>query len=132
VYNFGPFAIRLHHFFSSDEDHVHDHPWWFVTLVLKGMYYDMVPCPACGSDEVPDPFCESCHGTGKIVGDVMRPGTVRFRPALHKHQVVTTGVWTLIISGRKSRDWGFWVGQKWMRQRKYFRKHESKSFACDD
>src|ERR1700742_1455693 len=34
-------SIRVHHWLSNDDDRAtHDHPWWFITLVVKGYYYD--------------------------------------------------------------------------------------------
>ncbi len=139
--NFGPFAIRLHHFFRSDEDHLHDHPWWFWTLVLRGSYEDWVECPQCEGmgfwsittpfSEAGNRFCFQCGGKGQILGTRMRPGTIRYRPALHRHRVVTDGAWTLILSGRKSRDWGFMTPKGWMRQRAYFRKYGGNA-ACKD
>jgi hypothetical protein len=104
VFNTGPFAIRLHHWTASDDDRaLHDHGWWFWTLVLKGGYTDI-------SD------------TGH---DHLHVGSSRFRPALHTHTVRVDpgGCWSLLITGRKSRDWGFWVDGKWMRMRRYFRAH---------
>ena len=61
------FSLRLHHFFRSDEDHLHDHPGWFWTLMLRGTYLDYVECEWCGviaslvsmdawDDDAPGPF----------------------------------------------------------------------------
>jgi len=141
------FTLRLHHFFRSDEDHLHDHPFWFITLVVKGSYEDWVECPGCKGkrghryekyvDMPSGPVaatgwrnCIFCGGTGQVVGTRMTPGTIRYRPALHRHRVVTDGCWTLVLSGPKIRDWGFWVNGEWMRQRKYFRKFGG-SAACE-
>ena len=123
------FTIRLHHFFRSDEDHLHDHPFWFITLVLKGFYEDWVECPWCKLRHRIRSDCE-CGGSGQIVGTRMTPGKVRFRLALHQHRVVTDGVWTLVLSGPKVRDWGFYTPDGWLRQRAYFRKYGG-SAACD-
>lgn len=85
----GLFSIRVHHFYASDDERAfHDHPWWFVTLVLKGGYTDVSPA---GEDHL-----------GR--------GAVRFRPALHQHTVRVDpgGVWTIILTGRNMRTWGFW------------------------
>ena len=38
-----PFNLYLHHFFRSDLDDLHDHPWWFATLILKSGYYEEIP-----------------------------------------------------------------------------------------
>ena len=74
VMEWNQFSVRLHHFLSSDDDRAfHDHPWWFVTLVLKGSYVDASPS---GEDR-------------------LTIGSIRYRPALHRHTVLTDGVWSV-------------------------------------
>jgi hypothetical protein len=104
VADFGLFSIRLHRWQSSDDArHFHDHPWWFLTLVLRGRYVDVSP-------------------DGR---DQLRPGSIRYRPALHKHtvEVQQPGTWTLLITGPTERRWGFWVNDKMIRRDKYFAVH---------
>src|SRR6266481_2310775 len=82
-------SVRVHHWLSSDDPRAfHDHPWWFITLVLKGGYADQ-------------------HPGG---WDHLGAGSVRFRPALHRHTVIPDpgGAWTLLVTGRVVRPWGFW------------------------
>ena len=38
-----PFNVFLHKFLKSDPDDVHDHPWPYATLILKGGYYEWTP-----------------------------------------------------------------------------------------
>lgn len=104
IFGFGLGSVRVHHFYRSDDErHFHDHPWWFVTLVLRGGYTDVSPA---GEDR-------------------LRPGSVRFRPALHRHTVRADpgGVWTVVVTGRPLRVWGFWVGERFKRSRRYFFDH---------
>ena len=94
-------SIRLHHWLGADDGRAHhDHPWWFITLVLKGGYLDVNP------------------------GDVDRlcAGSVRLRPALYQHTVVPgpRGAWTILITGRQRRPWGFWQGGKFFKANKWF------------
>lgn len=111
VINFGLFSIRLHHWYRSDDKRAeHDHPSWFITLVLKGSYTDQ--------------------------GELLTPGSIRFRRATYKHIVDVTpgGAWTLLIFGRKTRDWGFWVRKtsgklKYTKSNKYFL--ENGHHPCD-
>lgn len=101
IVDLGAFSIRLHRWQSSDDERAfHDHPWWFVTLVIWGGYVD----------ESPD---------GR---DRLRAGSVRFRPAIHRHTVRVTrpGTWTVMITGRSIRRWGFWEGERSLRRDKYF------------
>ena len=41
--NHFPFNIFLHKFLKGDPDDVHDHPWNYVTVILKGGYYEITP-----------------------------------------------------------------------------------------
>jgi hypothetical protein len=95
------FSIRLHRWLGPDDDrHFHDHPWSFVTLVLRGGY----------TDKNPDG------------GEHLAAGQVRLRHAEHRHTVVPDpgGAWTIILTGPKVRTWGFWVDGKFRKARKYF------------
>ncbi len=38
-----PFNVFLHKFLKGDPDDVHDHPWPYATLILKGGYYEWTP-----------------------------------------------------------------------------------------
>lgn len=100
----GAFSVRVHHFYRSDDARFHhDHPWWFLTIVLKGGYTD-----------------SSEQGE-----DHLRAGSIRFRSATHRHTVFTDpgGVWTLILTGPNTRTWGFWVNGKFKKANKYFFEH---------
>ena len=95
------FSIRLHHWLHSDDARAkHDHPWWFVTLVLWGGYTDLSPDGA----------------------DCLTAGSIRFRPALHRHTVSVHpgGCWSILLTGSMRRWWGFWVGSKFRKANKYF------------
>lgn len=98
-------SLRLHHFIRSDEDRaMHDHPWGFVSLPIRHGYEDLTWCPDCGGSA-----CATCEGDGRVA-EVCRPWRLVWRRAGHKHQVRVTeaGAWTLIVTGRKGRSWGFW------------------------
>lgn len=93
-------SVRLHHWLGPDDDRaLHDHPWWFITLVLRGGYTD------CGAET-----------------DHLHAGSVRYRPALHRHTVVpdADGAWTLLITGPAVRAWGFWLNGKFRKANKWF------------
>jgi hypothetical protein len=92
-------AIHVHHFLRSNSEGVyHDHPWWFLTIVLRGAYVDHSP-GADGSE-----FC-----------DRLRAGSVRLRHRDHVHRVETDGAWTLVFTGRSTREPQFWTRrlQRW-------------------
>jgi hypothetical protein len=65
----------------------HDHPWSFVSFILRGGYW------------------ESTDGT---VFHFRAPGDVIYRRAEHAHTVKTTPpriAWTLVITGPVRRKW---------------------------
>lgn len=85
-------TLRIHRFLASDEDRaLHDHPWWFATFPLTG-YAEYV-------------------GTGGVEKRrEVRPWRLHFRTAAFQHRVelVQLPTWTLVLTGRKCREWGFW------------------------
>lgn len=88
-------AARVHHILRSDRGRApHDHPWPYLTIILRGGYWEHV------YDE--EGFWRDVHWRG--------PGSVLFRPAksLHKLEVQPgQTAWTLFITGRKQQTWGF-------------------------
>lgn len=120
VLNFGLFSIRLHHWFRSDDKRApHDHPWGFVTLVLKGEYTDHA---YISHDELNRPEWSD---------DLLHRGSIRYRSAYHAHivDVKPPGCWTLMLTGRDKREWGFYTARKdngvirFRKRTKYFAEH---------
>jgi hypothetical protein len=105
-----PFNIFLHKFLKSDIDDLHDHPWPFATLILKGGYYEWTP--QFGAD-------------GKKIGEIARwygPGSFRVAGANSYHRIELdpeVECWTLFMPGPKQRDWGFLVKNKWVQWEQY-------------
>lgn len=100
------FNIYLHKFLRDDDDRaLHDHPWWFVSLMVWGMYVEV-------TDEgrtvrsAPEPW-RWFWGDRPLV---FRASTWRHRVELIKAGTNRTPIpcWTLIITGRRTRLWGFW------------------------
>ena len=110
-----PFNVFLHKFLKSDPDDVHDHPWPFATLILKGGYYEWTP--QFGSD-------------GKKIGEIARwcgPGSFRMASAKSLHRIEldpTVTCWTLFMPGAKQRDWGFLVKNKWVQWEQYLKQRK--------
>lgn len=95
-------GLRLHHILRSDADReLHDHPFWFVSLILRGGYYEHRPD---GS--------QTWYGPGRIV----------FRRAEDLHRLelgrdrwgVEVPAWTFVIRGPYAREWGFVTDDGWM------------------
>jgi hypothetical protein len=94
-----PFAARVHHILRSDDDRAfHDHPWPYLTIVLRGGYTEVRPL-----------FSDS----GIYIGTTSRwhgPGSILFRRAKSWHRLELPAgetAWTLFVSGPKSQSWGF-------------------------
>lgn len=90
------FNLYLHKFLRSDDDRaLHDHPWWFWSLLLRGQYLEHTP-------------------TGAKRRGVL---SLAFRRAEHRHRVELTHgqCWTLVLTGPKRRTWGFWCPQGFVR-----------------
>ena len=90
------FNIYLHCIARDDDDRaLHDHPWWNVSVILRGAYREHMP-----------------GGASRI----LRPGRIVWRPAtsLHRLEVVHGPVWTLFITGPRVREWGFACPQGWV------------------
>lgn len=94
--------VYLHQFLRSDEDRaLHNHPWWFISLILHGGYYEITESGSRARNA----------------------GSIAFRPAKWSHRVELDMVrtwsferdqwyekpcWTLIVTGPRRHRWGFW------------------------
>ena len=105
-----PFNIFVHKFLKSDPDDVHDHPWPYATLILKGGYYEWTP---------------EFDSAGRKVGEVRHwrgPGHFRFCRADSFHRIelkADVECWTLFMPGPQQREWGFLVNDDWIQHEQY-------------
>lgn len=105
-----PFNIFLHKFLKGDPDDVHDHPWPYATLILKGGYYEWIP----QFNEHGEMSCEVRKWRG--------PGHFRICSSNSYHRIeLKQGVtaWTLFMPGPQKRDWGFLVKNRWVQNEQY-------------
>jgi hypothetical protein len=90
------FNVYLHKFLRDDDDRaMHDHPWWFLSIMLRGSYREWRPSTR-GNYEWPA---------------LRHAGSFAFRRCTDRHRVeLLCGrpCWTLVITGAKVREWGFW------------------------
>lgn len=103
------FNIFLHKIVQSDGRHLHDHPWNYATLILKGGYTEYTPK---GSK-------------------VKSPGFFLFRRAKSLHRLVLLNnapCWTVFFRFKPKRKWGFIVNDIWIDRRTY---HNGKYFLED-
>ncbi len=92
------FSIKFHKILVSDYDCMHDHPWAFITLLLKGGYVEHTP-------------------TGS---KIYHPGRLLYRPAKYVHRLeIHQPCYTLVVTFRKVRSWGFITKRGWVPWRQY-------------
>ncbi len=99
-----PFNVFLHQFLRSDPDDLHDHPWPWATLIIKGGYWEWIP-------KFDDVGC--IKGEQKVWRG---PGTFRKCSAEQYHRIeVEPGVdcWTIFMVGPQKREWGFLTHKNW-------------------
>ena len=111
-----PFNVFLHNFHKGDPGDVHDHPWPYATLILKGGYWEWLP---------------QFNSKGEKVGELATwrgPGHFRVCGAKSYHRIEldpSVDCWTLFMPGPQQRDWGFLVKNKWVQNEEYLKaKHE--------
>ena len=113
-----PFNIFVHKFLKSDPDDVHDHPWPYFTIILKGGYWEWIPVFDIRGAKIHE-YCVW-----------RRPGSFRFAGAETYHRIELdpeVTCWTLFVPGRKRRDWGFLVRNQWVQWQDYLTQRRSQS-----
>lgn len=98
------FAIKLHKILLSDDDCMHDHPWSFISIILKGGYYEFTP-----------------NRHGWFYG----PGSILWRPQPWIHRLEVNDLYgptiSLVITFKKVRIWGFITPKGWKPWYEYIR-----------
>lgn len=108
------FQIVLHHILLSDNDCLHDHPWKFVSIILKGCYWEKTF--ACK----PQLVGGGIFFTGGYRLTKHYAGEILVRPANWKHALILEKpCWTLVIMGKYVRQWGFWTKAGWKHWTEY-------------
>jgi hypothetical protein len=108
----------VHKFLKSDPDDVHDHPWPYLTIILKGGYWEWIPVFNIRGRKIH----EYCVWRGA--------GSFRFARANSFHRIELdpdVECWTLFMPGIKQRDWGFLVRDQWVQWQEYLSMRKSQS-----
>lgn len=112
-----PFNVFIHKFLKSDPDDVHDHPWPYATLILKGGYYEWTPI----FDNAGKKIAETVAWRG--------PGHFRICRATSYHRIEldpSITAWTMFMPGPQKREWGFLVKNKWIHNDAYLKEKSVK------
>jgi len=112
-----PFNIFIHKFLKSDPDDLHDHPWSYCTIILSGGYWEHTP-------EIIDRDTGEIKTTKKTWWG---PGSIRFSRPQQRHRIEldadllakNQATWTLFFPGTKTREWGFWTQNGWIKNEEY-------------
>lgn len=116
VFDSAWFGVYLHRFLASDDPCLHDHPWPFVSVILRSGYWETVG-----------------HHWGQAWGSLWwwlnmpttwyPAGSILFRRAEHAHRIELDPARplpvTLVIRGPRGRVWGFFGNAGWVPWRKY-------------
>ncbi len=129
------FSMKYHQILQSDDECSHDHPWGFVTLILKGGYYEWTPISQKENGTVLDKRY-NVHINQYEVKRWHGAGTVLYRSAEWCHRLqlreelgfdqkkyVATltpiPAHTFVLTFRVVRDWGFFTTKGWIFWRNY-------------
>jgi hypothetical protein len=107
------FNIYIHQILKSDEDaHFHDHPWNFLSYILKGSYHERWT-------SYPDHKWEYDTVWSSLPPQnlfKMKPRRVIRHHAQDAHSItiLTPEVWTLVFTSGRARVWGYQTPQGWI------------------
>lgn len=108
------FSIKLHKTLMSDSADLHDHPWSYISIMLRGGYWEYrgwnIPIQDVDTGKI--------EGSGYgIIKEWYGPGSILIRKADRPHRLeIPEGksCWTLIFTSYKWRKWGFETKQGWI------------------
>lgn len=108
------FKLMVHYIRRPDyAEHLHDHPWRFWTLILKGGYKEKTP----DGVHTRKPWRIYFHGIG-------------FQH--HITELLDGPAWTLVFRGRRIREWGFITECGWKHWQHYVDKIYNYLPICED
>ena len=129
------FNIYLHNIIRDDDDRaLHDHPWRWCSIHLRGAYYEIT---RVGAEELPIDWpiferyqyelfhdvIDDFYMYGNAYDEVYRrkrwrAGSIRFRSATFAHRLEIDRnagpCWTLFLTGPWRRTWGFHCPKGWV------------------
>lgn len=97
------FSIYIHQFHASDFPVPHDHPWTWMALPLRTGYIEHF---LDGTSVERKPFRPVIRGAREFHWIELKPGSAG-------------KTWTLFITGKVKRDWGFFTKKGWVPNAKY-------------
>lgn len=110
------YSIRLHHWIGNDVGpHLHDHPFNFISILLKGGYTNITS----------DQHYQDCPYHITFSRKHIKALSMWYANGERRHrlEIDSGGAWTLLLCGRPYRKWGFWVNNHLWRPLRYFYKY---------
>lgn len=92
-------GFYLHHIAGPDPGmDLHDHPWSFISIVLRGGYWDWRA-----------PVADACRGR-QVHHHQSRRWSIHRMPldVAHRIHAAQPNTWTLVLRGPTRRVWGFY------------------------
>lgn len=107
------FSIKLHKILVSDDACMHDHPWAFLTIILKGGYKEyFVPFKRV-EDITTAKWDEKSQQL--FLTKFQKPGSILYRPSNWIHKIeLDKPAWTLVFTFREKKKWGFFTKKGWL------------------
>jgi hypothetical protein len=123
------FGVYLHRIDQADPGlDLHDHPWPFVSIVLRGGYQEEHADAREAATSAASAEGRDVWHDGERILEAWR-GAPRFwgRWSIHRirmteaHRITAAlpGTTTLLLRGRKTRAWGFFIPDGYVDQREY-------------
>lgn len=103
-----PFNFALHKIVRSDDPIFHDHPWSYLTIILKGGYWEHLPVFNSAGEKIAE-FAK-WRGAGSVI---WHRATDMHWLELEEENPATT----LVCMGPQRREWGFLVQVKQKKHR---------------
>lgn len=108
------FGVYLHDMHGPDRDWLHDHPWPFMSVVLRGGYGEWWTVTGRHGHDYPGAAMARVialrHFNGLSERRWWAAGSVHVIRLDEAHMIdlIRPGTRTLVFVGRRSREWGFY------------------------
>lgn len=112
------FQINIHKILLSDHDCLHDHPWSFISIILRGGYYErtFLIDGLKGSAKAELEYFHQKYPMDYIRKKWYGVGRILWRPAEWRHSLELPAgktATTLVVTFKRRRRWGFWTKGGW-------------------
>jgi hypothetical protein len=115
-------GIFLHKMSAPDPGiDLHDHPWFFASLIIKGGYIEERALCRDAPDfaSIAEQFPDSCTRGGIVRRMWGSWRTMRLDECHRITELTAPTCWTLVVHGPRRRMWGFFLPTGWVDERTY-------------